>query len=52
MNQEQDGLNEMLREMIMGPANEVLNQMTLSDLIDLINSSGGGGSSGPAEKRC
>ena len=50
--QEQEGLNEMLRGMIMGPANEMLNQMTLSDLIDLITRSGASSASGPPERWC
>lgn len=51
--QEQEGINQMLRDMILGPANEVLNQMTLSDLINLINNSGGsGGSSEPPKRWC
>lgn len=47
--QEQEGVNNVIREMMLGPANEALNQMTLGDLIDLITDTAEAGS---PEKRC
>lgn len=48
--QNEEAITNLLQSIVMPYANTILNEMTLSDLIDLITGGGGEGESGETEK--